>query len=98
MVVGQIHEIDPRDHIIHIKPEQCFVLMEKHVLSCKSIIAAVDMAFKLSYILWTDYPWQAAYTWDVLQKVVYGLGEGRGKEKKTLSPKAIRAFLTQPEH
>lgn len=78
-----------------LKPDQVFVVVEGHVVKCKSLMAAVDMCFKVIYVLWTDFAWQCANTWDALQKIVYGLGEGKGKAMTSPSTRTLRSYLAQ---
>ena len=69
-----------------IEPAQVFVIVERKALPQTSLLKAVDVCFKLFYVLNVDYPWEAATTWEFHQKVVFGLG---GKEGGKTSPAVI---------
>ncbi len=41
-----------------------------------------------------DAPWESSNAWDFLQKVVYGLGEGKGRAVSTSSVLALKNYIT----
>ena len=73
------------------EPQGVFVIAERKALPQKSLVKAVDVCFKLFYILDLNYPWESATTWEFIQKVVYGLGEPNDNTCKEVI--AMRACL-----
>jgi hypothetical protein len=49
-------------------------------------VKAIDVCFKLFYLLDIHYPWQCATTWEFIQKCFYGLDDNN---KKPTSPAVI---------
>ena len=76
-----------------IHPEQQFVIVERVAIEATSLLAAVDICLKTFYVMDMDYPWQCANTWDFLQKIVYGLGAGKGREGSTADVLSLKNFL-----
>ncbi|XP_033104574.1 uncharacterized protein LOC117107122 [Anneissia japonica] len=68
-------------------PLQCFTIVERRAIPQVSFLKAIDVCFKLFYILNLNYPWQSYTTWEFIQKVIYGL-EDTGNHNKT-SPAVI---------
>ena len=60
-------------------PEQSFVVVEGHAIECDSLLKAVDVCFKLTYVLDINYCWKCSHTFVFLQKCVYGLGKDDGQ-------------------
>lgn len=58
-------------------PEQAFAVVEKSAIPANGLLHALDICFKLIYILDVDYPWQSMNTWDFVQKFLFGLGDDR---------------------
>ncbi|PIK62632.1 hypothetical protein BSL78_00424 [Apostichopus japonicus] len=52
---------------------QIFVVADGHGLEQQTLLKALDVCFKLFYVLDLHYPWQCAVTWEFVQKVLYGL-------------------------
>ncbi|KAJ8034185.1 hypothetical protein HOLleu_20916 [Holothuria leucospilota] len=67
------------------EPQGIFVVAERKALQQTSLLKAIDVCFKLFYILDLHYPWESATTWEFFQKVIYGLGE----PGETTSPAVI---------
>ena len=61
---------------------QWFVIVKRQALQQTSLLKAVDVCFKLFYILDINYPWQCSTTWEFFQKVLFGL-EDAGDHNKT---------------
>ncbi|KAJ8017532.1 hypothetical protein HOLleu_44995 [Holothuria leucospilota] len=76
-------------------PEQTFVIERKALPCGKKILKAVDVCFKLFYLLDTDYPWESQNTWDFIQIFIFGLGEGKGKQKSVPSVTLLQNFLNK---
>ena len=55
------------------KPGQVFVVIERQEIECSSVMQAVDICFKLTYILDIDYQPLCRTTWQLLQHMVYEL-------------------------
>ena len=66
-------------------PEQTFVVVDRRTVKCQSLVRAVDMTFKLFYLLDLEYPWECHNTWDFIQKFIFGLGEGKGRSTSASS-------------
>ncbi len=77
-----------------MKPEQQFVVLERRAIPANSTLHAFDLCFKIFYILDINYPWESSNAWDFLQKVVYGLGEGKGRAVSTSSVLALKNYIT----
>ena len=75
------------------QPEQAFVVVEKNVVLCKSLLQAVDVCFKVVYVLDINYAWQCQHTWDFIQKFFYRLGEGKGRDTSLPTVKMFTNFL-----
>lgn len=67
-------------------PNQVFVVVDGQGLEQTSLVKAVDVCFKLFYILDVHYPWQCSVTWEFVQKVLYGIED---KQKRKTSPAVI---------
>ena len=74
------------DHI------QTFVVIDGVGLEQPSLLKAVDVCFKLFYILDIHYPWQCSTTWEFIQKVLFGI-EDKHKGKTSPAVVAMRAAL-----
>ena len=72
-------------------PHQVFAIVQGKALQQVSLIKAVDVTFKLFYILDIHFPWQCATTWEFFQKVVYGLDavSSNSNSSKHTSPAVI---------
>ncbi|CAF2147047.1 unnamed protein product, partial [Rotaria magnacalcarata] len=55
------------------KPIQCFVVIEKEVISCQSLLVAVDIAFKSFYLFNLEYPSFARNVYLFIQHFFYGI-------------------------
>ena len=66
--------------------------MERQALQQTSLLKAVNVCFKLFYILDINYPWQCSTTWEFFRKVVFGL-EDAGGHNKTSPAVAMRTAL-----
>jgi hypothetical protein len=75
-------------------PNQVFVVVDGQGLEQPSLVKAVDVCFKLFYILDVHYPWQCAVTWEFIQKVLYGI-EDKLKGKTSPAVIAMRAALNK---
>ncbi|CAB4005822.1 Hypothetical predicted protein [Paramuricea clavata] len=75
-------------------PNQVFVAVDRQGLEQPSLVKAVDVCFKLFYILDVHYPWQCAVTWEFIQKVLYGI-EDKLKGKTSPAVIAMRAALNK---
>jgi hypothetical protein len=73
------------------------VIVERRAVPCSSMLNAVDICFKMFYVLDINYPWECANSWDFMQKVVFGLGEGKGKGVSNASVLQLKSFLTKKE-
>ncbi|KAJ8018500.1 hypothetical protein HOLleu_43330 [Holothuria leucospilota] len=78
-------------------PEQVFVIIERQTVACRSLVKGLDLSFKLFCILDIDYPWECQNLWDFIQKFIYGLGKGKGREKSVPSVSLLINFLTPSE-
>ena len=78
-------------------PEQVFVILERQTVKCSSLLKGLDLCFKLFYLLDIDYPWECQNLWDFVQKFIYGLGQGKGREKSVPSVSLLMNYLTQAE-
>jgi hypothetical protein len=67
-------------------PCQCFVIVEGKAIEQSNLVKALDVCFKLFYVLDIHYPWQSAHAWEFVQKCFYGLDDD---EKKQTSPAVI---------
>ena len=56
-------------------PEQSFVVVEGHAIPCVSLLKAVDICFKLMYVLEVNYCRRCSHTFVFLQKYVFALGK-----------------------
>ncbi|XP_071843612.1 uncharacterized protein [Apostichopus japonicus] len=74
-------------------PEQLFVVVEGQTVSCSSLLHAVDVCFKLFYLLDVHYPWQCSNTWDFVQKFIYGIGDGKGKGRSASAVTLLCNYL-----
>ena len=74
-------------------PHPIFVIIQGKSLEQVSLIKAVDVTFKLFYILDIHYPWQSATTWEFFQKVVYGLDARASKQHTSPAVIAMRTAL-----
>lgn len=75
-------------------PLQKFVIVERKALEQPSLLKAIDVCFKLFYILDVQYPWQCATSWEFFQKVIFGLEDAKGRKT---SP-AVIAMRTALKH
>lgn len=76
-----------------MEPSQCFVIVERKALIQGSLLKAVDVCFKVFYILDISYPWQCSTTWEFFQKVVFGLDDAGGNSKTSPAVIAMRTTL-----
>ena len=76
-----------------MEPLQCFVIVERKALQQMSLLKALDVCFKLFYVLDINYPWQCATTWEYLQKVVFGLEDHNSHSKTSPAVIAMRTAL-----
>ncbi|XP_063965226.1 uncharacterized protein LOC135156591 [Lytechinus pictus] len=74
-----------------INPAQTYVIVERHAIETASLLAAVDVAFKSTFVFDVDYQRQCCQVWHFLQSVVYGMGDVGAN----ITPKIrdLRAFL-----
>ncbi|PIK33319.1 hypothetical protein BSL78_29864, partial [Apostichopus japonicus] len=79
------------------QPEQVFCIVERRALPCQGLLQGVDLCFKLFYILDINYPWECQNTWDFLQKAIYNLGKGKGRDKSVPSVTLFKNFLNQKD-
>lgn len=77
-----------------LEPLQMFVIVERKALEQPSLLKAVDVCFKLFYVLDLKYPWQCATSWEFFQKVIFGLEDDKGDKT---SP-AVIAMRTALKH
>ena len=75
------------------KPEQIFVIVETEALARSPLLHAVDICFKLIYVLDVHFPWESQHTWDFLQKCIYELGVGKGRSTSVPAVTMLRIFL-----
>ncbi|CAB4012109.1 Hypothetical predicted protein, partial [Paramuricea clavata] len=73
-------------------PTQVFVIIEGQGLEQPNLTKAIDVCFKVFYILDINYPWQCSSSWEFIQKVLYGI-EDKVKGKTTPAVVAMRAAL-----
>lgn len=73
-------------------PSQVFAIVEGQGLELPNLTKAVDVCFKLFYILDINYPWQCFSSWEFIQKVLYGI-EDKDKGKTSPAVVAMRAAL-----
>ena len=67
-----------------VRPEQAFVIVERQ-------------AIPLFYVLDIAFLWQSLSTWEFFQNMVYGLGEGKGRDTTSGCVRSLRAFLINKE-
>lgn len=73
-------------------PSQVFVIVDGQGLEQPNITTAVDVCFKLFYVLDIHYPWECSTTWEFIQKVLFGIDDkGNGKTSPAII--AMRAYL-----
>ena len=70
-------------------PSQTFVTIEGRALPAKSLLKTVDLCFKVIYVFDVEYPKHCISTWEFLQKVMYGITDGKGK---SATAPAVRSF------
>ena len=75
------------------RPEQAFVVVEKVAISGKSLLHALDICFKLIYILDVDYAWQCGNTWDFIQKFIFGLGDEKRRAQSVPAVSLLTNYL-----
>lgn len=75
------------------RPAEAFVVIEGHAIKTQSVLAAIDTCFKALYILDINYQRQCATSWEFLQKHVYGIKDGKGKEITSPGVPGLRTFL-----
>ena len=61
-----------------VRPEQAFVIVERQAMPQASLLKAVDVCFKLFYVLDIAFPWQSLSTWDFFKKWCMAWERGRG--------------------
>ena len=64
-------------------PSQCFVVIENEVILCQSLLKALDLAFKVFFVLDLNYPAQCNSIWEFFENVVYCIGKRNSSEKST---------------
>nr|XP_054775350.1 uncharacterized protein LOC129283671 [Lytechinus pictus] len=74
-------------------PEQVFVIVEQCTIPCSDLLQGVDRCFKLIYILDVEFPWECQHVWDFLQKCMFKLGEGKGRDSSVPAVTLLRNFL-----
>lgn len=67
-------------------PAQTFVVLEHHVLEQKSLVAAVDLCYKIFQIFDLQYPCQARAMWVVMDTIAFDVKPGAQESG------AVRAF------
>ncbi|XP_071852236.1 uncharacterized protein [Apostichopus japonicus] len=92
-----LEEVDNRQPFVLIMGDrdaahQIFVVADGHGLEQQTLLKALDVCFKLFYVLDLHYPWQCAVTWEFVQKVLYGL-DSKVKSKTSPAVIAMRAAL-----
>lgn len=73
-------------------PHQVFEIIDGQGLEQPNLLKAVDVCFKLFYILDIHHPWQCYITWEFVQKVLYGIEDNK-KGKTSPAVIALRAAL-----
>lgn len=92
-----LEEVDNRQPFVLIMGDrnaahQYFVVADGHGLEHQTLLQALDVCFKLFYVLDLHYPWQCAVTWEFAQKVLYEL-DSNVKSKTSTALIAMRAAL-----
>ncbi|XP_054773638.2 uncharacterized protein LOC129281750 [Lytechinus pictus] len=72
-------------------PLQAFAVVEHRAVACPSALAAVDLVFKMTFILDVDYQPYCMAVWQFLESLVYQLGE----PVKTASILRFRTWMSQ---
>ena len=80
------------------QPEQAFVVVEKNVVLCKSLLQAVDVCFKVVYVLDINYAWQCQHTWDFIQKFFYSTWRRKGQRYINTNCKNVYKLPSKTEH
>ena len=75
-------------------PTQVFVIIEGKGLEQPNLVKAVDVCFKIFYILDINYPWQCFSSWEFIRKVLFTI-EDNVKGKTTPAVVAMRAALKE---
>lgn len=66
--------------------EQSFVVFERQAAQCKSVLHAVDMVVKATYVLWCDFPWELSHV-----ETVYKIDAGK---PPSAACRTMRAFVS----
>ncbi|XP_041463557.1 uncharacterized protein LOC121414444 isoform X2 [Lytechinus variegatus] len=56
-----------------LKPSQTYVIIERHAIETPSLLAAVDLAYKTTFVFDVEYQQHCRQVWIFLQSVVYGM-------------------------
>ena len=75
--------------------EQSFVVFERQAAQCKSVLHAIDMVVKATYVLWCDFPWELSHVFQFLVETVYKIDTGK---PPSAACRTMRAFLLNSEH
>ena len=88
---------EPQPHIWMIKdvdilPSEVFdfAVVEKSAIKCSSVLQAVDLTFKMFYILDLHYTTKCSTVWQFLQCIVYAMDEGKSA---TPLMKSLRSYF-----
>ena len=65
-----------------LRPEEAFIIVERHAIPQAPLLKAVDVCFKLFYVLDIVFPWQSLSKWEVFFKYS-GVWPGRGRGRDT---------------
>ena len=75
-----------------MQPLQTFAVIGGVPQETPNLLKAVDVAFKMFYVLDLEYPWQCSVTWEFIQKVLYGI-DSHHKAKTSPSVIALRTAI-----
>ncbi|XP_041455671.1 uncharacterized protein LOC121408315 [Lytechinus variegatus] len=76
-----------------LKPSQTYVIIERHAIETPSLLAAVDLAYKTTFVFDVEYQQHCRQVWIFLQSVVYGIGDEGPNITVTPKVRDLRAFL-----
>jgi len=55
------------------KPEQCYVVVDKHIYNIACPVKCIDLCFKTTFALHLKYSAESENVWLFLQKYIYGI-------------------------
>lgn len=74
-----------------------YVCVDKNFYKLPSTIEALDVLFKVFYVLDTFYPPESSHLWSIIQEFLYGIKPQHGERSETRTAEVILALTKKRE-